>query len=126
MGPEQRQSLPVVTTVIKQDASTASLGSFSKLLENHRGLTQHQIMVICSGGFTLGTWSVRYMPDQAGVNGTIDTGQDLDVSGKDSDELKFSALLRGIHIQEETAPDSGGGETVTFIISSVRGQLINS
>jgi hypothetical protein len=115
-----------ITTVIVPATLGESIGTVSKLLEAHRGYAQHQLCVMGDAVTAAGDWDILFMPDSDEIvqNLTVDTGQNLTITGKKSDFITFTALLRGIVISEATAGTTG--RTLTFVLSSMRGPLINS
>ena len=66
------------------------------------------------------------MPDSDEItqNLSVDTGQNLTITALKSKFITFTALLRGIVISEAVAGTTG--RTLTFVLPSMRGQLINS
>lgn len=118
-APEQ----DVITTVIKLSVDADGLSAVAKALPSHRGFHHHQIMVF-SDGPSAGAWGVRYVPDADDIEEKLaDSGETLTLGGADSAMVIFPAALKTVVLQEVIAGTSG--RLLTFIISSMKGHLLN-
>jgi hypothetical protein len=93
-------------------------GQCSTILLNHREMVHHQVALVSSGALAVGKYNVRIILDvDDSLEATVDIGKILDVTGgKDSAFVQFSAVLKGIYLEEDTVFTSG--ETISVVISS--------
>ena len=120
-APDERLvvSTMLINATLAQNLST----SVAKRLERHRGFAQHQICVIADSASTTGDWDILFMPDNDEIkqNLSVDMGVNLTLSSTTSDFKTFTALLRGIVINQNSAGQTG--KYLTFVISSTKGPL---
>ena len=118
-APEQS----AITTIIKLSVDANGLTSVAKALPRHRGFHHHQVMVFADGP-SAGEWNVRYVPDADSVEQKLaDSGETLTLGGADSAMVIFPAALKTVVLQEVIAGTSG--RLLTFIITSMKGHLLN-
>ena len=105
----------VSTLLFKGNAS--DFGAYSTLLLDHRELVNHQVYIVSSGTLAAGKYKIRFIPDEDSVvESTVDTGEVLDMTAKDSAYARFVGMLKGIHLEVDTAFTAG--ETISVVVSS--------
>lgn len=117
----------VVSTIVIDDTLAESIATNTSVeLEKHRGYQQHQVCVMGDAASTTGGWDIFYVPDVANIRKSlsVDSGSALALSSVTSDEVTFTALLKGLVITQTAAGQTG--VKLTFVISSSKGQLVNS
>lgn len=118
-----RETFRKVSTTIVRGAPTG-LKVWSGLLEDHKNLTNHQIVVVGSRQFTKGKIKVQIMPDTRRISNSVDTGRVIDLTGRDSAFVNFTGVIRGLHLKVLEVPDLG--ETISIVVSSFSRNRIRS
>lgn len=116
----------VISTVLVNAVLAQDIGNIGAVLDRHRGFFQHQLVVMADAATAAGDWDIYYIPDVDGINKSlkVDVGSNLALAGTTSDKLFFGAALRGLSIVQSTQGTSG--RTLTFVLTSTKGQLINA
>jgi hypothetical protein len=118
-----REGFRKVSTTILRGAPTG-LKVWSGLLEDHKNLTNHQIVIVGSREFTKGRIEVRIMPDTRRASNSVTTGRIIDLTGKDSAFVNFTGVIRGLHLKVLDVPDLGA--TISVVVSSFSRNRIRS
>jgi hypothetical protein len=104
------------TTLLFQ-GKASDFGEFSKILLRHRELVNHQVMIVSSGILAAGAYKVRFIPaNDETVESSIDSGEVLTITAKDSAYATFVGMIKGIHLEVDTP--LSGGETISAVITS--------
>ena len=113
--PKEAYIKKVSTLLFKGKAS--DFGGYSRILLNHREMVNHQVYIVSSGVLAAGEYKVRFVPDQDKVvESSVDTGETLTMTAKDSAYARFVGMLKGIEL--EVATPLSGGETISVVMSS--------
>ena len=105
-----------VSTLLFQ-GKASDFGAYSRELLDHREMVNHQVYIVASGSLASGIYKVRFIPDEdTVVESTVDTGEVLDMTAKDSAYCRFVGMLKGIHLEVDTA--FAAGDTISVVVSS--------
>lgn len=102
------------TTVLKRAPS--GFGDWAGLLEAHKNLVNHQIMVTCGKTMIAGKFSVHVIPDHRDPRRSVDIGKTIDLAGKNSGVVTFTGVLAGLRLESTITPDPD--TTVSVVVSS--------
>jgi hypothetical protein len=74
-------------------------------------------MIVSSGTLAAGKYKVRFIPeDDNALESSVDTGEVLDITAKNSAFATFVGVIKGIHLEVDTP--LSGGETISAVITS--------
>lgn len=105
-----------VSTLLFQGRAS-DFGAYSRVLIDHREMVNHQVYIVSSGALAAGSYNVRFIPDEDSVvESTVDTGEVLDMTAKDSAYARFVGMLKGIHL--EVGTPLSAGQTISVVVSS--------
>jgi len=100
------------------EGKASDFGAWSGLTKAHTNMVYHQLVLVSSGALAVGKYKVRIAvfdgDDQ--LEYTAYTGVDLEFDNSQSAVANFSGMIRGVHLEVDTALSAS--ETISCVLSS--------
>lgn len=115
----QTNNRPEVFSSVMFKNRRSDAGSITKLFDEHRDMTQHQITVIADEAVT-GTYEIRLVPDFVDpLTQSAATGVKLKFNNSDSAVAMFAGIFRGIELRETVDFTPGNVPMIAVLSSTV-------